>query len=93
MRIETSSFWPRARRLLLVPFIAGLSGCALPPSVPVMGAFFPGWLFCMTGGFLLTLLTRLALVRVGRERALGPPVLVYSALYALYSVLLWLIFF
>ncbi|MBM0964604.1 hypothetical protein JQN37_24380, partial [Escherichia coli] len=38
-----------ARLLLVLP----LSGCSLSPEIPVLGAAFPGWFFCLLGGAFL----------------------------------------
>ena len=70
-----------------------LSGCSLPPSINVIGAYFPDWLFCMVGGVLAAVLARAVLVCQGMERALGAPVLVYSLLTVCFSLLCWLIVF
>ena len=70
-----------------------LSGCALSPSIAVGGAYFPDWLFCLIAGLILTVVVRIVLIRSGRERALGPRSIIYSAMFALFSMLVWLIFF
>ncbi|QNK01796.1 YtcA family lipoprotein [Dyella telluris] len=93
MRTKILALVLRAEHALLALLCASVAGCSLPPSIPVMGAYFPGWLFCMTGGLVLTLLVRAMLVHAGKPRVLGPPVILYSALYALFSLLFWLIFF
>jgi outer membrane protein, multidrug efflux system len=42
-----------------------LGGCALAPSIPLLGAAFPDWLFCIHGGVARTILVYLALNRRG----------------------------
>lgn len=81
------------RCALVICAVSCLAGCALSPSLPVVGAYFPGWLFCMVGGLVLTVIVRAVLIRMRRERALGPPVVVYSLLYAVFCLLMWLLFF
>ena len=68
-----------------------LTGCSLPPSIPVLGAYYPGWLFCIIAGVILTLVTR----RVIRHKCKTLPFagVMYTALFALYAMLFWLIFF
>lgn len=93
MRTKILPSSPHARRVHVLLLCTSLAGCSLPPSISVMGAYFPGWLFCLVGALALTLVVRALLVHLDKQRALGPPVLVYSALYAFFSLLLWLIFF
>ncbi|HCB1498072.1 YtcA family lipoprotein [Klebsiella oxytoca] len=68
-----------------------LTGCTLSPAIPVIGAYYPGWLFCIIMGVLLTLLTR----RLTTYRNIRPgfPAIVYTCLFVLYSMLFWLVFF
>lgn len=81
-------------RLVALP-VAGLSlgGCALSPSIPVLGASFPDWLFCLVGGIAGTVVVHLALGRLGRRNALAPLPVSYVALSGLFSMAAWLIFF
>jgi YtcA family len=68
-----------------------LSSCSRAPSVEVLGSFFPAWLVCFLVSILLTALARLALLRLRVKAAL--PLLVYPSLAALFTFVLWLIFF
>jgi YtcA family len=74
--------------LLVVPL---LSSCSRAPSIEVLGSFFPAWLVCFIVAIVLTALARLALLRLRVKAAL--PLLVYPSLAALFTFLLWLIFF
>jgi len=74
--------------LLLAPL---LSSCSRAPSIEVLGSFFPAWLVCFIVAIVLTALVRLALLRIRVKAAL--PLLVYPSLAALFTFLLWLIFF
>jgi fructose-specific phosphotransferase system IIC component len=74
--------------LLLPPL---LSSCSRAPSVEVLGSFFPAWLVCFIAAIVVTVLARLALLRLRVKPAL--PLLVYPSLAALFTFLLWLIFF
>jgi hypothetical protein len=68
-----------------------LSSCSRAPSVEVLGSFFPAWLVCFIVAIVLTALVRLALLRLRVQAAL--PLLLYPSLAALFTFLLWLIFF
>ncbi|MEP9317703.1 YtcA family lipoprotein [Pseudomonas sp. LABIM340] len=72
---------------------SALSGCSNAPSVPVLGAYFPDWLFCITGGLLLSLLLHSLLSRRGASSQLAPPALTYPMFTAMFSLIAWLLFF
>ncbi|WP_116614524.1 YtcA family lipoprotein [Paraburkholderia unamae] len=72
---------------------AALAGCSASPSISVMGAFFPDWMFCVLGALLFVLAIRGVLIHVQRERLLGPPLLAFPALWLLFSLLIWLLLF
>ncbi|PRC91557.1 YtcA family lipoprotein [Solimicrobium silvestre] len=85
------------KRFLVVVFISNLllSGCARSPSINVLGAYFPDWMFCFIGGILLAMLTHAGLVGAGVIKKINSPVLLlsYSALTAILAMLGWLLFF
>ena len=82
----------RLVRLLPLLLVAPLlSSCSRAPSVEVLGSFFPAWLVCFIVAIVLTALVRLALLRLRVKAAL--PLLVYPSMAALFTFLLWLIFF
>ncbi|ELL5148988.1 hypothetical protein Q4667_001616 [Salmonella enterica] len=68
-----------------------LTGCSLPPAIPIIGAYYPDWLFCIIAGVILTLVTRRILLRKYQTPPLAG--VIYTALLALYSMLFWLVFF
>ncbi|MEM5383358.1 YtcA family lipoprotein [Paraburkholderia phymatum] len=70
-----------------------LGGCAIAPSIPLFGAAFPDWLFCIAGGVAGTILVHLALSRRDANSALAPLAISYPALSALLAMAAWLIFF
>ena len=81
-------------RLLLIPVIASvLSGCALSPSIPVFGAAFPGWLFCLIGAALLLGLFHWLVARKQWQECLSPLIISYPGLLFLFAVILWFILF
>lgn len=79
------------RLLTLLPVVPTLSSCSRAPSIEVLGSFFPAWLVCFIVAVVLTALVRLVLLRLRVQPAL--PSLVYPSLVALFTFLLWLIFF
>jgi hypothetical protein len=82
----------RLVRLLPLVLVASLlSGCSRAPSIEILGSFFPAWLVCFIAAIVLTALARLALLRLRVKAAL--PLLVYPSLAALFTFLLWLLFF
>jgi YtcA family len=83
-----------SRFVRLLPLLLAaplLSSCSRAPSVEVLGSFFPAWLVCFVVAIVMTALVRLALVRLRVKAAL--PLLVYPSLAALFTFVLWLIFF
>jgi len=89
MTLLRDSRFVRLLPLLLVAPL--LSSCSRAPSVEVLGSFFPAWLVCFLVAIVLTALVRLELLRLRVKAAL--PILVYPSLAALFTFLLWLIFF
>jgi hypothetical protein len=80
-----------AKRALFVFFAGLLAGCSRAPSVDVMGSFFPGWLVCVIVGIVFAAVARLALLRLRIKVAL--PILVYPSLAAIFTFVLWLLFY
>ncbi|WP_260464165.1 YtcA family lipoprotein [Burkholderia sp. Bp8963] len=78
-----------------MPPISGalLGGCTFAPSLPLFGAAFPDWLFCIVSGVAGTIVAHLALSRRGASSALAPLGISYPALSALLAMATWLIFF
>jgi hypothetical protein len=72
---------------------AFLEGCANAPSIGLLGAYFPDWLFCIIAGVVLALALFLTLKRFDHDRLLGPPAIVYPTLVTLFSLAAWLVFF
>ncbi len=80
-------------RATVLTLCAALSGCSGSPSVGVLGAYFPDWLFCVAGGTLLVACVHVLLTRSGRGAWLAPPAIVYPALTVLFSIALWVVGF
>jgi YtcA family len=75
--------------VLLLPGL--LTGCSRAPTFDIVGSFFPAWLVCLVLGILLVSFARWLLLRL--KVALALPILVYPSLAAMFTFLLWLIFF
>lgn len=75
-----------------------LSGCATSPSISVLGAYFPDWLFCMAGAMFATALIHAGLRASGRLKQPERPgsltlPLAYFALTVILALTGWLLFF
>ncbi|MBV8657535.1 MAG: DUF1656 domain-containing protein [Burkholderiales bacterium] len=72
-----------------------LGGCAKSPSINVLGAFFPDWLFCIVGAILLTLLVHTLLTATGWIGRIGKPALpaLYPIMTVLFALAGWLLIF
>jgi len=81
------------RRVLIVPALLLLTGCQRAPSIDILGSFFPIWIVCILLGIVLAVLARQILGRFGMQDDLGPSVLVYPSMSALFAFVIWLIFF
>lgn len=68
-----------------------LTGCGRAPTFNVAGSFFPAWLVCLIIGILLAAISHWLLARL--KVAIIAPILVYPSLAALFTLLLWLVFF
>jgi len=79
--------------LLTTPTVTLLSGCSIPPSVDVLGAYFPAWLFCIIAGVALTVMVHLLQSKRNLGPWLAPTALTYPLLTTLFSIGVWLIFF
>jgi len=72
-----------------------LGGCAKSPSINVLGAFFPDWLFCIVGAILLTMGVHALLTATGWVRHIGQPALptLYPVMAVMFALLGWLLLF
>jgi YtcA-like protein len=75
--------------IALLPWL--LSGCSRAPTFDIVGSFFPAWLVCLVIGILLVAPARWLLLR--QQIVVVWPILVFPSLVALFTFLLWLIFF
>ena len=68
-------------------------GCSRAPSISIIGSFFPVWMICLVMGVILAFAVRSLLLRYRLESEVGPLALFYPRVVALFTCLLWLIFF
>jgi hypothetical protein len=94
MGAKTGEGEGRALRLGLVSLGAlTTTGCALSPSVNILGSFFPGWLISIVTGLVLALVVWRVLIAAGIAPYLTPAGLVYPCLVALLIFASWLVLF
>src|SRR5262245_9909069 len=87
-------FPPRAAVVRLASFGAlPAAGCALSPSVNILGSFFPAWLISIVTGLVLALIVWRLLVATGIAPYLTPAGLVYPCLAVLLIFVSWLVLF
>jgi len=82
---------PSIRIAAMLCLALAITGCSQAPAIDVMGSLFPAWLLCIAFGAVLTAITRWLLTR--RRVNLLFPFLTYPCLAAVYTFLIWLIFF
>lgn len=63
------------------------------PALDVFGSFFPVWMLCIAVAVVLTLAARFLLLRTSLEADLGPRIIVYPSMVALFACAIWLLFF
>jgi hypothetical protein len=63
------------------------------PTINIIGSFFPSWMLCALIGIVAALLGRRLFIRTGLDPYVGPPVLIYSSLGILVTLVLWVAFF
>jgi YtcA family len=79
--------------LIAVSALSFLVGCQRAPSVDILGSFFPIWIFCIALGAILAVAARQLFIRIDLDAELGPGILIYPSLAALFAFTIWLIFF
>lgn len=70
-----------------------LTGCSGSPSIGVLGAYFPDWLFCIVAGVVLTVVLYLILKRLQVDHVLWPSAVVFPTLVTFLSLAVWLMLF
>jgi hypothetical protein len=82
-----------ARRFSSIVAFAPLPGCATAPSIPLFGAGFPAWLFCIAAGTAASVGVYLITGKLGLRSWLAPSAVSYPAIAALVAMVMWLILF
>lgn len=84
-----------AMRVISTAAISALleTGCVNSPSVNLLGAYFPDWLFCIVAGVVLTVVIYQVLARLPDSRRFRPSAVIYPTLVMLLALVTWLIFF
>jgi hypothetical protein len=86
---------PHLRRASACLPLSLLGGCQVAPSVAVLGAFFPDWMFCMLIALLVAVLVDRLLTATGWRQHFDHWTLIisYAALCLSVALLSWLVFF
>lgn len=81
--------------LFLILIALTVWGCDVVPSVNILGAYFPSWLFCMTGGAVFTGLIHIVLrqYHVSDYLSSGMLAVTYCSLSIIIALTGWLSFF
>ncbi|TDG16897.1 hypothetical protein EYW47_39380 [Paraburkholderia silviterrae] len=65
----------------------------MAPSMNVLGAYFPDWLFCSVAGVGLAIMVYVILERAQIGHRFAPTAVLYPTLVTFFSLAVWLIFF
>ena len=68
-----------------------MSGCSAAPSQNILGSFFPAWLLCAALGVVAAVICWRLLVAARISEYLIAPPLVYLAIAASVTLLIWLV--
>ena len=88
-----SGLRPARHAWTILTSCATLTACSDAPSVGVLGAYFPDWLFCIVAGVVLTIVIHLIASRLRASHLIGPAAVVYPTLVAFLSLVVWLVLF
>ena len=73
--------------------VLGILGAGCDPILNVEGSFFPAWMVSMAIGIALTAVVRYLFVVARLEPHLGPPLLIYTSLGLLLTLVTWLVLY
>jgi hypothetical protein len=93
LRLLKINLFKRFGVCLVVPLCTVATGCSTAPSVAVLGAYFPDWLFCIVGAVVLVACLHVLFWRRGLGALLSPPAIVYPSLMVLFAAALWAVGF
>lgn len=80
------------QKILLLPVLA-FGGCTSAPTIPLFGAYFPGWLLCATVGVGGAIVIRTLSIISGFDTILAFRLFTYVAAGALVGLGLWSLIF
>ncbi len=66
---------------------------ACDPMVSLEGSFWPAWIICILAGLAASMLLMWQFIRLRLAPHLGPPLLIAPSLWALFSFVIWLLFY
>jgi YtcA family len=78
---------------VLAASLIGITMASCSPQCNIAGAYFPAWLACAIGAFMVTWLAHWIGSRLGITPHLQPAVLVYPSLFVAIACAIWLICF
>jgi hypothetical protein len=79
------------RRVIAVTLLLCLAGCSSAPSRNILGSYFPSWMICALIGVGATIVIRWILVKLGIDKELPAPIVVYLVLTIAFSFAAWLL--
>ncbi len=79
---------PVSKTWIIVATASLLGGC--DPLLSIQGSFWPPWIVAILTGLALTVLVSWLLALLKLSPYLGPPLLIYPALWALLTFCTWL---
>jgi YtcA family len=85
----TAVFFRRCVSVVAAPLF--LTGCSSAPSRSILGSYFPSWMICVLLALLATILVHGLLVKVGIDKELPIPIVVYLAFAIAFSFSIWLL--
>ena len=77
--------------VIVVAVLLFLVGCSAAPSRNILGSYFPSWMVCVLIGMGLSIVIRWILVKLGMEKELPAPIVVYLAFTVAFSFAAWLL--
>jgi hypothetical protein len=81
----------RFRRVPLAALPLAVTAC--DPIVDIEGSFFPAWIVCIAIGVALSIGAHRLFVATRLHAHLGPPMLIYSCLGLLLTLVSWLVLY
>ena len=82
-----------ALALLVVFVVAVRMGSHHPPTIDLLGSYFPAWMICIVSGLTLTLIAHWILQVRNLKTYLSPLPLIYTCLTVIYTFVTWIMFY